>query len=77
MQRLGRAIELRKGAGMKGLIINNGNPSAVTVEHDGKVVKFETFAAACEYADTINDEKKRMRVMKLLADMPLDEVNFL
>ncbi|AYN94407.1 hypothetical protein EAW52_10775 [Pseudomonas sp. LTJR-52] len=62
---------------MTGLIINNGNPSAVTVDHDGVTVTFKTFAAACEYADKINDEKKRMRVMKLLADKPLDEVNFL
>lgn len=62
---------------MKGLIINNGNPSAVTVEHDGKVVKFETFAAACEYADKVRDAKPKMRVMKSQADKPLDEVNFL
>ncbi|QEU28826.1 hypothetical protein [Pseudomonas luteola] len=42
---------------MKGLIINNGNPSAVTVEHDGKVETFKTFAAACEYADKITEKR--------------------
>ncbi|WP_312800469.1 hypothetical protein [Pseudomonas sp.] len=62
---------------MKGLIINNGNPSAVTVDHDGVTVTFSTFVEACKYADKINDTKPKMRVMKSRADKPLDEVNFL
>ncbi|WP_312601087.1 hypothetical protein [Pseudomonas luteola] len=42
---------------MKGLIINNGNPSAVTVDHDGVTVTFSTFVEACKYADTIREKR--------------------
>jgi hypothetical protein len=63
---------------MTGMIINNGNPIAVTVEYgDGEKRIFGTLAKALEFADQLREERDRARVMKSLADKPLDEVNFL
>jgi hypothetical protein len=42
---------------MTGMIINNQNPSAVTVEHDDIKETFPNFQAACAYADTVREKR--------------------